>query len=264
MRFLKNISLFCAVSLWPAFQGIGAEETGAVLPDIPQQEWVTEEQMVEFSEDSPQLMAARSPSDIDPLSRKALPSRRKPPPVQPEIVMEQEVTGEVTEATESELPQEMSLDDFTVEESAASDPKRMDGALTDEAFAEPGSFVIEDVPATDLVPQAGMENAAEKLRRDRIAYRKAKTAAQKEASIQQLLEIAESAGTMEEKRAALRKYYELLHESVVKINPELEDYSASMRNAHLNRVTQANIEPTIPLAPPPVPDPSAPPSNEQR
>lgn len=127
-------------------------------------------------------------------------------------------------------------------------------SVTDSTFVEPSSFTPEDIGAAaaalDAVPQPA-ENQAEKERQLRLAYRKAKTEILGDERIQQLLEIADQADTPEGKRAAMREYYTLLHDEMISKDPDLEDYANDLREAHMRRLKQRNVDPTIPLTPPP-------------
>jgi len=136
-------------------------------------------------------------------------------------------------------------------------------SVTDSTFVEPSSFVPEEIGAAaqqlDAIPQAP-ENEAEKERQLRLAYRKAKTELLRDERVQQLLEIAKLASTPEEKRGAMREYYTLLHNQITDDNPDLQEYSEDLRDAHYLRLKQHNVVPTTPLSPPPgiapTPDPN--------
>ncbi len=70
-----------------------------------------------------------------------------------------------------------------------------------------------------------------------------------------LLAQADEARTMEDRRAAFREYYRLLFKKIVAKDKTLAERCQQLEAAYLRRLAQEMIEPTIPLKPPPTPEP---------
>ncbi|MEO6053680.1 MAG: hypothetical protein ABIP97_06690 [Chthoniobacterales bacterium] len=129
--------------------------------------------------------------------------------------------------------------------------------MPDSAFTEPNSFVPEETKPTDAINlPAAKQNEAEKLRLERLNYRKAKTVVIKDAAIRSLLDQADKAQNDGDRRAAFRKYYELLDKKITKMDPSVAEYSTTMRKAQFGRLQEDRVEPTIPNNPPPTPEPA--------
>ncbi|MGA7213561.1 MAG: hypothetical protein WBX20_05070, partial [Terrimicrobiaceae bacterium] len=79
--------------------------------------------------------------------------------------------------------------------------------------------------------------------------------ADKDPKVISLLQQAEQARTFEEQRAALREYYRLLFKKIVAIDKSLAEKCRVMEIAYIRRLAQERLEPTIPLNPPPTPEP---------
>jgi hypothetical protein len=79
--------------------------------------------------------------------------------------------------------------------------------------------------------------------------------AEKDPGIVSLLEQANRARTLEEQRAALRQYYRLLFKKIASMDKSLADKCKVMETAYIRRLAQERVEPTIPLNPPPTPEP---------
>ncbi len=126
---------------------------------------------------------------------------------------------------------------------------------TDSAFTgdlPPGPDVIPDSPAAPTGPSAG-----EIERKLRIRYQEVRTQVEKDSAVRSLLEKARKAKTSEDERAAYREYYRLLFKKMRAVDKELTARVDVMEAAYLARLAQTRIEPTIPLNPPPVPEPLA-------
>jgi hypothetical protein len=128
----------------------------------------------------------------------------------------------------------------------------IDAAMPDDAFTQPNA-VIPDAPP----PPVGqtLDNAQEKLRLQSIRYKEVRTAVDKDPKVLSLRQQADRAKTPEDKRAALREYYRLLFKKMVAMDKSLEDKCREMEGAYLRRLAQDRLEPTIPLNPPPTPEP---------
>ncbi|MEO8204827.1 MAG: hypothetical protein ABI615_01510 [Chthoniobacterales bacterium] len=135
--------------------------------------------------------------------------------------------------------------------------KKTDEAMSDAAFTEPNSFVPEDTqtPGISDLPQV-KQNEAEKVRTDRLRYRKAKTQADKDSAVHDMREQADAAKNDGDRRAAFRKYYDLLNKKIVQIDASVADFAKIMKTAQLARLNEDHVEPTIPLSPPPTPNPA--------
>jgi hypothetical protein len=60
---------------------------------------------------------------------------------------------------------------------------------------------------------------------------------------------AETAKTDYEQREALKSYYKLLYDRIVKIDPTLEKRVAAIRTKSIHRLTETRIDPTEPIDP---------------
>ncbi len=117
-------------------------------------------------------------------------------------------------------------------------------------------YPSEDYPV-DLAPPPPVvrENEFEKERKMKQRYQQVKLQALKDQAIRDMQARADVARTDEDRRAALREYYRMLFTKIVAIDPELEERSDILEKAYLRRLGQYRVEPTIPLNPPPVPEP---------
>lgn len=173
-------------------------------------------------------------SDVIPMDGQAPP----PPPEAPAAVSE-------TQSPSSEgVPLE--TEDLS--------PPLPSGNVPDAAFTDPNAIVPDEAPAPPAMPQ-GADNALEKARALTIRYREVKVQADKDPTVLRMYERSTLAKTDEDKRAALREYYRLLFAKMVSIDKELEQKCKVMQDAYLRRLAQERLEPTIPLNPPPTPEP---------
>jgi len=100
-----------------------------------------------------------------------------------------------------------------------------------------------------------VESEAEKQRELNIRYREVRVKAEEDANVTRMLERADEAATLEDRRAALREYYRLLFKKIASIDSSLKVKSEIMEEAYIRRLAQTRLEPTIPLNPPPTPEP---------
>ena len=133
-------------------------------------------------------------------------------------------------------------------------PARADETMPDEAYTQPEALVPDQAP-TAPPPPVSFESAQERARQVSIRYREVRVQAEKDPGVVSLREQAERARTMEDHRAALRQYYRLLFKKMISIDKSLTDKCRVMETAYLRRLAQERVEPTIPLNPPPTPEP---------
>lgn len=148
-----------------------------------------------------------------------------------------------------------------------------DQSMPDAAFTDPNAIIPDDIapPPPSFAPQG--ESEGEIARYTNIRYREMRVRAQKDPSVISLQNQANKARSDEEKRAALREYYRLLYKRMIALDKSLEPSSVkvsaspeilhaafiaqceAMESAYLRRLAQYRLEPTIPLNPPPTPEP---------
>jgi hypothetical protein len=129
--------------------------------------------------------------------------------------------------------------------------------IPDAAFTDPNAIIPDEAPAPPAMPVA-VESAQEKARLLTIRYRDVRVQADKDPKVLRMFERSNEAKTDEDKRAALREYYRLLFAKMVSIDKNLEERCRIMEQAYLRRLAQERLEPTIPLNPPPTPEPLTP------
>lgn len=129
-----------------------------------------------------------------------------------------------------------------------------DFALPDDAFTDPNAIIPDEMPLAPP-PAVVMESEAEKQRELNIRYREVRVKAEEDPQVARMLERADEATTLEDRRAALREYYRLLFKKVTAIDSSLKVKSTIMEEAYIRRLAQTRLEPTIPLNPPPTPEP---------
>jgi len=129
---------------------------------------------------------------------------------------------------------------------------RTDESMPDDAFTSPNAVIPDTEPPA--LPVAA-ESAEEKARQISIHYRELRVKAEKDPAVLQLLQRADEARTEEDRRASLREYYRLLFKKIVTMDKTLEAHCELLKNAYIRRLAQERLEPTIPLNPPPMPEP---------
>ena len=130
---------------------------------------------------------------------------------------------------------------------------RPDAALPDSAFADPNAVIPDDASSAPPAPMG--PSAGEIERKLKIRYKELRTETDKDPAVHSLWEQAQSAKSFEDERAALREYYRLLFKKIKKADKALTSRCDTLEAAYLARLAQTRIEPTIPLNPPPVPEP---------
>lgn len=127
-----------------------------------------------------------------------------------------------------------------------------DQAMPDEAFTSPNA-VIPDL-APPAMPTAA-ESAEEKARQQSIKYKEIRTQIEKDPKLVSLKDQADNAKSDEARRAAFREYYRMLFRKIATADKSLADFCKRREDAYLRRLAQERLEPTIPLNPPPTPEP---------
>lgn len=117
-------------------------------------------------------------------------------------------------------------------------------------------FLPSDIPAPEIqaISPAATQSGPPK-RELQVRYVKARTEVDKDPKVRSLKDQANNAKTDEDKRQALRAYYRLLFQKIRKLDPDLTPMCDVREAAYLRRAEQNRIEPTIPLNPPPTPEP---------
>ena len=127
--------------------------------------------------------------------------------------------------------------------------------MPDEAYTQPDALVPDLAPGAPPPPPVSFESAQEKARQLSIRYREVRVQAEKDPAVVSLLEQGERARTLEDQRAAMRQYYRLLFKKIASIDKSLAEKCKVLETAYLRRLAQERVEPTIPLNPPPTPEP---------
>lgn len=129
-----------------------------------------------------------------------------------------------------------------------------DPAMPDDIFVDPNAIVPDELlPPPPAV--TNIESETEKLRALNIRYREIRTRAEGAPEVVAMKERADGARTAEDQRAALREYYRLLFKKVVALDGSLKEKAQMMEEAYIRSLAQRRLEPTIPLNPPPTPEP---------
>jgi hypothetical protein len=129
---------------------------------------------------------------------------------------------------------------------------------TDQDYIDPNALV-PDLPASPapIDPRSLALAGAEQERKLKVRYREVRTKAEKVPAIISLREKAETSKTFEGERAAYREYYRALFRKMRQLDKSLSKKCDLMEKTYLDRLAQTRIEPTIPLEPPPKPEPLA-------
>lgn len=147
-------------------------------------------------------------------------------------------------------------------EAAASPTPLDEGGLT---TPQPGSPTAADPNA--LIPSGGGPASTPKLTetqqkemnaKELAKYKAVKVEAEKDPAIRRMAQRAQRTSTEEDYRAAMREYYRMLFNKIELLDPSLTGKARGMKEAYLRRLVQSRIEPTIPLHPPPTPEPLTP------
>ncbi len=126
--------------------------------------------------------------------------------------------------------------------------------MPDAAFTDPNAIIPDSGPVPPSMPKVA-ENQQSKARELITRYRDVRVQADKDPQVLAMFKKSTVAKTDEDKRAALREYYRLLFKKMIEIDSSLTVRCQGMEAAYLRRLAQERLEPTIPLNPPPTPEP---------
>lgn len=126
--------------------------------------------------------------------------------------------------------------------------------MPDAAFTDPNAIIPDSGPVPPSMPKVA-ENPQSKTRELIVRYREVRVQADKDPQVLAMYKKSVAATTDEDKRAALREYYRLLFKKMIEIDSSLTVRCQGMEAAYLRRLAQERLEPTIPLNPPPTPEP---------
>ena len=131
----------------------------------------------------------------------------------------------------------------------------------DDLFGEPaagtgGSGLRSRAPRIPP-PVPVLEDPLEAERKMRIRLRKIKAGLDRDPRLVELEQMAATASTPEDYRAARRAYYTLFFDKVRRADGTLKDYADKLEKASLAGLFQSRVEPTWPLREPPRPQPQA-------
>jgi hypothetical protein len=130
-------------------------------------------------------------------------------------------------------------------------------AESDRDYLDPNHLMPTDGAPAPIDPRTLAASGEEQERKLKISYQQARAKAEQDSDVASLLAKAKSATTFEGERAAYRKYYELLFKKMRKLDGSIAKKCDLMEKTYLARLAQTRIEPTIPLEPPPKPEPLA-------
>lgn len=128
---------------------------------------------------------------------------------------------------------------------------------SDKEFLDPNQLLPTDPAPAAIDPRTLAASGEEQERKVKIRYQQVRAKAELDPDVASLLAKAKTARTFEAERAAYRKYYELLFKKMKKLDSTLAKKCDLMEKTYLSRLAQSRIEPTIPLEPPPKPEPLA-------
>lgn len=125
-----------------------------------------------------------------------------------------------------------------------------------DLFGTTGMMIEPPEPQIPARPPL-LEDPSEAERKTRVQFRKVKAVLDRDPQLIELQDMADSASTPEDRRAARRAYYALFFQKVRKADPKLSDYADRLEKSSLVDLYQTRIEPTVALNPPPQPQPQA-------
>lgn len=130
-------------------------------------------------------------------------------------------------------------------------------AESDRDYIDPNNLMPTEGAPIPVDPRTLAASGEEQEMKMKIRYQQARTKAEEDPDVASLLAKAKAAGSFEGERAAYRKYYELLFKKMRKLDNSISKKCDLMEKTYLARLAQTRIEPTIPLEPPPKPEPRA-------
>lgn len=113
-------------------------------------------------------------------------------------------------------------------------------------LVEPG-FPADIADPIPTGPRIEKSTNTEDEMKARIRLRELKTKVSREPKVVAALERANTARTDQEKRDALKDYYELFYTRIEKLDGSLKKRVAEMRRQSINRLKQTRVDPTEPL-----------------
>lgn len=130
-----------------------------------------------------------------------------------------------------------------------------DNIFGDDLFGPVDAYqsVMPEIPSAPPV----IEDKGELERKQRIKFRTVRTRFLGDPEVVALQEMAQNAPTPEDHRAARRAYYALLFKKIRKADSSLSDYVDRLEKQSVEGLYQTRIQPTVPLNPPPEPQPNA-------
>lgn len=128
---------------------------------------------------------------------------------------------------------------------------------SDRDYVDPNNLMPAEGAPAPVDPRTLAASGEEQELKMRIRYQQVRTKAEQDPDIESLLNKAKTSTTFEGERAAYRKYYELLFKKMKKLDSSLSKKCDLMEKTYLSRLAQTRVEPTIPLEPPPKPEPLA-------
>ena len=128
---------------------------------------------------------------------------------------------------------------------------------SDKEFLDPNQLLPTDSAPAAIDPRTLAASGEEQERKVKLRYQQVRAKAELDPDVASLLAKAKTSRTFEGERAAYRKYYELLFKKMKKLDSTLAKKCDLMEKTYLSRLAQSRIEPTIPLEPPPKPEPLA-------
>ena len=132
----------------------------------------------------------------------------------------------------------------------------------DDLFGEPASGAGGGPGVRSRAPRLPppvpvLEDPLETERKMRIRLRKIKAGLDRDPRLVELEQMADTAPTPEDYRAARRAYYTLFFDKVRRADAALKDYADKLEKQSLAGLFQSRVEPTWPLTEPPRPQPQA-------
>ena len=129
---------------------------------------------------------------------------------------------------------------------------------SDRDFVDPNALMPgQPTDISSIDPRSAAPSDEEQDRKLKVLYREVRTKAERDPTVVSLRTKAESAKTFEGERAAYREYYRVLFRKMKQLDKSLTKKCDLMQEAYLARLAQTRIEPSIPLEPPPKPEPLA-------
>lgn len=122
-----------------------------------------------------------------------------------------------------------------------------------DLFGAPDMFMppMPDIP--EVPPM--IEDPKERERKMRVKLRRIRARLAQDPQLMDLQQMAKTAPTPEDHRAARRAYYALFFDKVRKADPALAEFADKLEQGSLAGLYQTRIEPTLALNPPPQPQP---------